>query len=388
MLRTGRRGFETTCSPSSASIAVSGRNVAVIVTDNIAPSVPAGLTATVISSSQINLSWSASTDTGGSGLAGYRVYRNGSGTPLVQQSGTTYSDTGLTASTLYAYRVSAYDNQGNESTLSSQASATTSSASGQTDTSQILHFQNFSAGTIGARADSFSGFSDGPGTVLLDPLGSGRKCIHDHFLAHSANTFGFGSTYSLGTHHLTSGDEFWGSVKILMPVGSDHSANSSTLKWLRLRNTNAAGVDVSLNNLYLHNDNTMRTIFEGEDIWSDQRTSAADGPVYGQWATWDWHIVFGAVARNNGGLAFQEVWKDGERILSVPDRATLDNATDYGKVFYLWTYFNSGGVYPTANQDWYWTDHAIAVKCAATGRDDSPYLSTDSGGRKRIGVLS
>ena len=30
-----------------------------------------------VSSSQINLSWSASTDSGGSGLAGYKIYRGG-----------------------------------------------------------------------------------------------------------------------------------------------------------------------------------------------------------------------------------------------------------------------------------------------------------------------
>src|SRR5262245_23256170 len=48
-----------------------------ILADTTAPSIPTGLTATVASCSQINLSWTASTDTGGSGLAGYKVYRNG-----------------------------------------------------------------------------------------------------------------------------------------------------------------------------------------------------------------------------------------------------------------------------------------------------------------------
>src|SRR4030042_4049767 len=42
------------------------------------PSAPTGLTANAVSCSQINLSWNASTDTGGSGLKGYKVYRNGS----------------------------------------------------------------------------------------------------------------------------------------------------------------------------------------------------------------------------------------------------------------------------------------------------------------------
>ena len=45
--------------------------------DTTAPSVPAGLTASAASCSQINLAWIASTDAGGSGLRGYNVYRNG-----------------------------------------------------------------------------------------------------------------------------------------------------------------------------------------------------------------------------------------------------------------------------------------------------------------------
>ena len=35
-----------------------------------------------MTATQVSLSWSASTDTGGSGLAGYRVFRNGSMTPI------------------------------------------------------------------------------------------------------------------------------------------------------------------------------------------------------------------------------------------------------------------------------------------------------------------
>jgi serine protease len=43
--------------------------------DTTAPSTPGSLAASAASSSQINLSWSSSTDTGGSGLAGYKVER-------------------------------------------------------------------------------------------------------------------------------------------------------------------------------------------------------------------------------------------------------------------------------------------------------------------------
>lgn len=90
-------------------------------TDNVAPSAPTVLTAIVISSSQINLSWGASTDN--VGVTGYRIYRNGSA--IATTPDTFYSNTGLTASTEYNYTVTAFDAAGNESAKSGQVSATT-----------------------------------------------------------------------------------------------------------------------------------------------------------------------------------------------------------------------------------------------------------------------
>jgi chitodextrinase len=91
--------------------------------DVTAPSVPGSPSATAASCSQVNVSWGASTDTGGSGLKGYLLYRNGVALPL--QVGTSKSDTGLAAGTGYSYQVSAVDNAGNASAKSAIASATT-----------------------------------------------------------------------------------------------------------------------------------------------------------------------------------------------------------------------------------------------------------------------
>jgi len=94
-------------------------------TDTTAPSVPQNLRATASSPTSVALTWSAATDTGGSGLAGYRIFRNGSSTPLATVSTTSYSDTTVAANTSYTYTVKARDGAGNESLASSAASVTT-----------------------------------------------------------------------------------------------------------------------------------------------------------------------------------------------------------------------------------------------------------------------
>jgi hypothetical protein len=85
--------------------------------DTTPPSVPANVTATRVSGSEIVLSWTASTDD--FAVAGYKVYRDG---PLIDTvtnlASLTYSDAGLNFNTRYCYTVSAYDSVGNESTQS------------------------------------------------------------------------------------------------------------------------------------------------------------------------------------------------------------------------------------------------------------------------------
>jgi len=100
--------------------------------DTTPPSTPANLEATATSISEINLTWTASTDTGGSGLAGYKIERakDVSGSPgtftKIDTSSTNFcSDTGLSSNTKYWYRVRAYDGVGLNSDYSNIANATT-----------------------------------------------------------------------------------------------------------------------------------------------------------------------------------------------------------------------------------------------------------------------
>jgi thermitase len=93
--------------------------------DTLAPSVPSNLSAAAVTSSQVNLSWSASTDN--EIVAGYNVFRNG--VKIATANNPYYSNTGLTANTSYTYSVSAFDTTGNTSALSNSVTATTPGAS-------------------------------------------------------------------------------------------------------------------------------------------------------------------------------------------------------------------------------------------------------------------
>jgi thermitase len=94
--------------------------------DTTPPARVTGLTVTMVSSSQLNLSWNANTE---SDLKNYKVYRStvsgGSYTLIASPTVNSCSDTGLAAATTYYYVVSAVDTSGNEGPKSEEASSTT-----------------------------------------------------------------------------------------------------------------------------------------------------------------------------------------------------------------------------------------------------------------------
>ena len=107
-------------------------NYAATFTIDSAQTWEAAVVAVSNSPNQTSLSWSASTETGGT-ISEYLVERcNGAGCNSFVQIGTTsstsYNDTGLTASTNYSYRVRAQDSNGNDGPYSSVVTVTTPAA--------------------------------------------------------------------------------------------------------------------------------------------------------------------------------------------------------------------------------------------------------------------
>lgn len=94
--------------------------------DTQAPTAPGGPTVTGTTASSVSLSWSPASDN--VGVTGYDVYR---GSQLAGSvTGTSFTDSGLSASTAYSYTVKARDAAGNVSPASAAVTATTASGGG------------------------------------------------------------------------------------------------------------------------------------------------------------------------------------------------------------------------------------------------------------------
>jgi uncharacterized lipoprotein YddW (UPF0748 family)/chitodextrinase len=121
------------------------------------PTVPTNLQVAASTTSQLSLSWTASTDN--LGVTGYKVYRNGS--PVGTTTGTSYQDSGLAPNTQYTYTVAALDGQ-NESAQCSGASRYTLSVP---PTAQNVTCDRNTNTWYNSSSFTFTGSGFGPGGV-------------------------------------------------------------------------------------------------------------------------------------------------------------------------------------------------------------------------------
>jgi chitodextrinase len=87
----------------------------------VAPTTPTNILVSTVSSTKVEVSWSASSDN--VGVTGYKIFRNNEYIESVAE--TFYTDKSTDGNTQYCYSVSAYDEAGNESPKSIETCATT-----------------------------------------------------------------------------------------------------------------------------------------------------------------------------------------------------------------------------------------------------------------------
>jgi chitodextrinase len=123
---TGGHGVDATKTDSAQSLFLKSVNGSPGPIDNQAPSAPANLRSTSVTSDSVSLEWNAATDN--IGVSDYQVLQSGSVVATV--TNTSASVTGLSPNTSYQFSVRARDAAGNTSAASSQISVTTSSSGG------------------------------------------------------------------------------------------------------------------------------------------------------------------------------------------------------------------------------------------------------------------
>lgn len=107
-------------------------------TDTLAPTVPAGVAVTGTTASSVSLSWTPATDN--TGVSGYDVYRDG--VKAGSTASTSFTDSGLTASSSHSYTVRARDAAGNVSAASAAVGATTASGGGGSTGALKVQYKN------------------------------------------------------------------------------------------------------------------------------------------------------------------------------------------------------------------------------------------------------
>ena len=190
------------------------------------PSQPGTLTATAVSSGEVDLSWGASTGS----VSGYLIERcsGASCTSFTQiaapaGTGTSYKDTSVSPSTSYSYRVRATDAAGDLSPYSNTASASTPAATAP-------------SGLVAAY-----GFDEGSGTTVSDASGNGNNGTITNATWSTSGKYGEALQFNGSSSLVTIPD-----------AASLHLSTGMTLEaWVNPSTVNSAWRDV----IYKGNDN-------------------------------------------------------------------------------------------------------------------------------------
>ncbi|NOQ23957.1 MAG: T9SS type A sorting domain-containing protein [Bacteroidales bacterium] len=174
------------------------------VVDTEAPTVPAGLASSNVTSTSATISWNASTDN--VGVTAYEVYKDGVLDATV--STTTYDATGLSSGTNYAITVKAKDAAGNISAASSVLNVTTSTST-TTDLTLTITFDNYpeetswtlknSVGSTVASGGTYDSQADG--SILVIPINNLVDDCYD-FTMLDAYSDGMCCSYGSGSYTL------------------------------------------------------------------------------------------------------------------------------------------------------------------------------------------
>ena len=322
------KSYDAAGNESAAGATVSGDTAAAGSTDTTAPSVPTGLTATAVSSSQINISWTASTDS--VGVTGYRIYRGG--TQVATASSTSYSDTGLTAATAYSYTVAAYDAAGNLSSQSLSVTVTTLSSTTTVSPSQPTQLNWSKVKIANGYGSQAVRAGDEYGIVWSTKDRSGETEIY--FTRMSSSGAKIGSDLLVSTGHITADSYFaitWNGTEYAV-VYEDYWGN----------------VPLHSNSYSSYTTYFARISSQGQKVGTDVIVATGGQMAYPHlfWTGSDYTLIY---SQNNGNaLHFLKLQSNGQpngspKVLLSGGGFNYFSAVWTGSEYGLaWNYFNYG----------------------------------------------
>jgi hypothetical protein len=259
-----------------------------ISSDENPPTTPTNLSASVVGSVAVDLSWTASTDD--VGVRGYTVYRNGSAIATVSGGTTTYHDAGVTSGMTYTYTVDAFDAGGNHSAQSSPATVTIPSG---------IFSDGFESGNL-------SQWTRSGGTIVQ------QQVTYSGMWAARATSTGSSGAYAYKTLSSPISDlDYDGRFNAI-------SQGSSTTASLARFTTSSGGGILSI---LRRSDSKLASYNQVTGV-------TTVGPVV---SAGTWHEL-GVNLRINGTSGSIEVWLDGTRISALSKTDNL-GTTPVGRVY-------------------------------------------------------
>jgi hypothetical protein len=275
-------------------------------TDQIPPTPPTALVATASSCGQVDLSWGASTDTGGSGLRAYTIYRTDGVNTSIGAVRTTFSDTNFVRSaTTLTYYVVAQDNAGNNSAPSNTVTVATptcpvSLGEQVVDSSYNGPFGKTMA-VYGTRSaliyQKLNIYSTRDTWLYVDDSDTGQT---SQFVLHSSPGYSQVETDYL----LTSPTDLWtlsydsgASGKLLV---SQYKLNGTPPTSATLVSTKSLGDSSSKGMSMIHLQSGALIIAWDEEAWGSTAQDLTTGYAYRS-PTGNWAVKFPVTVPNSGG---------------------------------------------------------------------------------------
>jgi chitodextrinase len=284
--------------------------------DTQAPSAPGGMTWAGTTQSSISVRWSASTDN--RGVAGYRVYRNG--TAIGTTTSTSYDVTGLACGTSYQIGLTAFDAAGNESdrtqatgtTATSACPAPTPTATPSptaTPTPTATPAPPVSTGLVGAW-----GFDEVSGSTAADSSGSGNAGAISGAVRETGK-YGKALTFDGSNDIVTVPDSNSLDLTTALTIEAwvKPSVNGGSWRTVALKEQSSHLAYA----LYSNNGAEQLTgnVFMGSD---DSQVSSTPAPATGRWThiatTWDGTV--------------QRVYMDGKEVAKRSLTGTMPKSTN------------------------------------------------------------